>query len=313
MSTFDELPHDVLCVVLEFLDIHEQLQSRGLSTTFLAAIDENAALVPFMWSEAIGSDPRTRPLSATIGSVRADIFSARRVQAVASLFPKCVAPNLESLPRPERTIRMLLLGAPDVGRKTFIKAFPQAVEIQPHVHVIPFCFSSIGTVWFMVRCPPTQLEDGKNEICPMQPDTIAGADVAVIMFDALSRVSYKVVPSVFREIVRVCEIIPIALVANKIDHVDCKVKPRMITFHRKKNLQFYPVSAIAAVNVLSPFVWLTKRFYSDPNLELTGTPIVMGRVRPEEFEHLQSIETAKGYIEAVADASSFAIPFDDDD
>lgn len=90
-----------------------------------------------------------------------------------------------------------------------------------------------------------------------------------------SRLTYKSVPNWHRDLVRVCENIPIVLVrqpsvaakaasdecaagqrrltgvasrggaqvGNKIDVKERKVSARMITFHRKKNLQYYEVSA----------------------------------------------------------------------
>jgi GTP-binding nuclear protein Ran len=51
------------------------------------------------------------------------------------------------------------------------------------------------------------------------------------MFDVTSRATYKNVPIWHRDIVRVCENIPIVLVGNKVDVMDRKVKPKQITFH----------------------------------------------------------------------------------
>ncbi|MGH0175877.1 UNVERIFIED_CONTAM: hypothetical protein FKN15_071110 [Acipenser sinensis] len=63
------------------------------------------------------------------------------------------------------------------------------------------------------------------------------AQCAVIMFDVTSRVTYKNVPNWHRDLVRVCENIPIVLCGNKVDIKDRKVKAKSIVFHRKKNLQ----------------------------------------------------------------------------
>jgi uncharacterized metal-binding protein len=41
----------------------------------------------------------------------------------------------------------------------------------------------------------------------------------------------------------VCENIPIVLCGNKVEVKDRKVKAKQITFHRKKNLQYYEISA----------------------------------------------------------------------
>ena len=63
------------------------------------------------------------------------------------------------------------------------------------------------------------------------------------MFDVTGRVTYKSVPHWHKDLVRVCEGIPIVLVGNKVDCKDRKVRPKDITFHRKKNLQYYDISA----------------------------------------------------------------------
>ena len=66
---------------------------------------------------------------------------------------------------------------------------------------------------------------------------------AIIMFDVTSRITYKNVPNWHRDLTRVCENIPIVLVGNKVEIKDRKVKAKQITFHRKKNLQYYDISA----------------------------------------------------------------------
>ncbi len=57
------------------------------------------------------------------------------------------------------------------------------------------------------------------------------------MFDVTSRITYRNVPEWYKDIVRVCESIPIVLVGNKVDVKDRQVKARQIQFHRKRNLQ----------------------------------------------------------------------------
>lgn len=71
---------------------------------------------------------------------------------------------------------------------------------------------------------------------PPRPRSIQG-QCAIIMFDVTSRITYKNVPNWHRDLVRVCEAIPIVLVGNKVDVKERKVKAKQITFHRKKNLQ----------------------------------------------------------------------------
>jgi GTP-binding nuclear protein Ran len=71
------------------------------------------------------------------------------------------------------------------------------------------------------------------------------------MFDVTARVTYKNVANWHRDLIRVCENIPIVLVGNKVDVKDRKVKAKSITFHRKKNLQV-------------PFMFFTSCFVYRP-------------------------------------------------
>jgi len=92
------------------------------------------------------------------------------------------------------------------------------------------------------------------------------------MFDVTSRVTYKNVPNWHRDLVRVCEGIPIVLTGNKVDIKDRKVKAKSIVFHRKKNLQYYDISAKSNYNFEKPFLWLARKLIGDPNLELVQMP-----------------------------------------
>ena len=79
------------------------------------------------------------------------------------------------------------------------------------------------------------------------------------MFDVTSSVTYKNVPNWHRDLVRVCENIPIVLTGNKVDIKDRKVKAKSIVFHRKKNLQYYDISAKSNYNFEKPFLWLARK------------------------------------------------------
>lgn len=91
---------------------------------------------------------------------------------------------------------------------------------------------------------------------------------ALIMFDTTSRLSYKNVPYWYKDIVRICDNIPMVLLGNKIDDANRKVKPKMITFHRKKNLQYYDISAKSNYQIEKPFIYIMRKLTGDPNLQL---------------------------------------------
>src|SRR3954447_10948610 len=93
-----------------------------------------------------------------------------------------------------------------------------------------------------------------------------GGHSGIIMFDVCSRITYQNVPKWYKDLVRVCENIPIVLVGNKVDVKDRKVKAKQITFHRKKNLQYYDISAKFNYNFEKPFLWLARKLVGNQTL-----------------------------------------------
>ena len=89
------------------------------------------------------------------------------------------------------------------------------------------------------------------------------------MFDVTSRQTYKNVANWHRDVVRVCENIPLVLVGNKVDVMERSVKARQIVFHRRKNLQYYDISAKSNYNFEKPFLWLAKKLANDNTLAFT--------------------------------------------
>lgn len=84
--------------------------------------------------------------------------------------------------------------------------------------------------------------------------------------------TYKNVPTWHRDLVRVCEHIPIVLVGNKIDVKDRKVLPKHIRFHRKKNLAYFDISARSNYNFEKPFLSLLRAMTGHRELVLTEEP-----------------------------------------
>jgi GTP-binding nuclear protein Ran len=178
------------------------------------------------------------------------------------------------------------------------------------------------------------------------------------MFDVTARMTYKNVPNWHRDIVRVCETIPIVLCGNKVDFSepnriffvffsssfyplfsyifrfwlqvdvkDRKVKTKQINFHRKKNLQYYEISARSNYQFEKPFQashylhsslfclcgylkflyqWLAKKLVGDPNLFFVESPALA----PPEV----AIDEAmmKQYTQQLEEANQIALPDEDD-
>jgi GTP-binding nuclear protein Ran len=49
------------------------------------------------------------------------------------------------------------------------------------------------------------------------------------------------------------------LCGNKVDMKNRQVKAKMVTFHRKKNLQYYEISAKSNYNFEKPFLYLARK------------------------------------------------------
>ncbi|KAL6212122.1 hypothetical protein ACLB2K_017343 [Fragaria x ananassa] len=95
---------------------------------------------------------------------------------------------------------------------------------------------------------------------------------AIIMFDLTARLTYKNVPTWHRDLCRVCENIPIVLCGNKVDVKNRQVKAKQVTFHRKKNLQYYEISAKSNYNFEKPFLYLARKLAGNTELVFVESP-----------------------------------------
>lgn len=120
------------------------------------------------------------------------------------------------------------------------------------VEVHPLDFdTNLGRVQFQVWDTA-----GQEKLGGLRDAYYIEGQCAILMFDVTSRVTYKNIPSWYRDVFRVCDNIPMVLVGNKVDVKDRKVKAKAITFHRKKNLQ---------VGILSLFCNFCSIMMSLPN------------------------------------------------
>ena len=167
--------------------------------------------------------------------------------------------------------KLLLVGDGGVGKTTLVKRhltgeFEKKYIPTLGVEVHPLKFSTnCGDLVFNVWDTA-----GQEKFGGLRDGYYIQGQCAIIMFDVTSRITYKNVPNWHRDITRVCENIPIVLCGNKVDVNDRQVKARNITFHRKRNLQYYDLSARTNYNFHMPFKWLARRLTNQPNLEFTG-------------------------------------------
>ncbi|KAJ3330164.1 GTP-binding nuclear protein gsp1/Ran [Blyttiomyces sp. JEL0837] len=205
---------------------------------------------------------------------------------------------------PAATFKLVLVGDGGTGKTTFVKRhmtgeFEKKYVATLGVEVHPLTFSTnFGTICF-------------NTWDTVKKSSVVSVTVtsqcAIIMFDVTSRITYKNVPNWHRDLVRVCENIPIVLCGNKVDIKERKVKAKSITFHRKKNLQYYDISAKSNYNFEKPFLWLARKLVGNPQLEFVADPAL---APPEVAVDPALMAQYQAEIDAVANV---ALPDNDDD
>ena len=172
------------------------------------------------------------------------------------------------------------------------------------VHPLKF-FTNRGPIVFNVWDTA-----GQEKLSGLRDGYYIGGSCGIIMFDVTSRITYKNIPKWHRDLIRVCDNIPIVLVGNKVDVRDRKVKAKQITYHRRHNLQYFDVSAKSNYQFEKPFVWLARRLSGDANLALVEQPLLMNSEIQLDEEALQRIRREE---EDMAMYANQPLPENDDD
>lgn len=203
--------------------------------------------------------------------------------------------------------KLVLVGDGGVGKTTLVKRhltgeFEKKYIPTLGVEVHPLKFTTnCGVICFNVWDTA-----GQEKMGGLRDGYYIQGDCAIIMFDVTSRITYKNVPEWYKDIVRVCENIPIVLLGNKVDVKDRQVKARAIQFHRKRNLQYYDLSARTNYNFEKPFLWLAKRLCNNKDLQFVGE-----YVRAPDRDVVLTQDDINR-LQAEADAA-VNVPIDDDD
>ncbi|PKS10616.1 hypothetical protein jhhlp_002371 [Lomentospora prolificans] len=187
---------------------------------------------------------------------------------------KCIPTSRsDTMAQETPTFKLVLVGDGGTGKTTFVKRhltgeFEKKYMATLGVEVHPLGFTTnYGQIQFDVWDTA-----GQEKFGGLRDGYYINGQCGIIMFDVTSRITYKNVPNWHRDLVRVCENIPIVLCGNKVDVKERKVKAKTITFHRKKNLQYYDISAKSNYNFEKPFLWLARKLVGNPSLEFVAAP-----------------------------------------
>ncbi|PYH94757.1 ras-domain-containing protein [Aspergillus ellipticus CBS 707.79] len=205
------------------------------------------------------------------------------------------------------TFKLVLVGDGGTGKTTFVKRhltgeFEKKYIATLGVEVHPLAFhTNLGHIQFDVWDTA-----GQEKFGGLRDGYYINGQCGVIMFDVTSRITYKNVPNWHRDLVRVCEGIPIVLCGNKVDVKERKVKAKTITFHRKKNLQYYDISAKSNYNFEKPFLWLARKLVGNPQLDFVAAPALA----PPEVQ--VNPELMKQYEDEMNAATQMPLPDEED-
>merc|ERR1712134_58629 len=208
---------------------------------------------------------------------------------------------------PVAEFKLVLVGDGGVGKTTFVKRhttgeFEKQYNATIGVEVRPMPFhTNKGLIKFNVWDTA-----GQEKLGGLRDGYYIGGQCGIIMFDVTSRITYSNVPKWYKDLTRVCDVIPICLVGNKVDVKDRKVKAKQITFHRKKSLQYYDISAKSNYQFEKPFVWLLRKLTNETALNLVEAPLL----QPSEvnIDQNQLAEMNK----ELEEAANMELPEDDD-
>ncbi|KAF9200371.1 GTP-binding nuclear protein gsp1/Ran [Haplosporangium sp. Z 27] len=206
------------------------------------------------------------------------------------------------------TFKLVLVGDGGTGKTTFVKRhltgeFEKKYIATLGVEVHPLKFTTnFGEINFN-----TWDTAGQEKFGGLRDGYYINGQCGIIMFDLTSRITYKNVPNWHRDLVRVCENIPIVLCGNKVDIKERKVKPKAIDFHRKKSLQYYDISAKSNYNFEKPFLWLARKLSGHQDLEFVASPALA----PAEVQVDAALMAQ--YNDEMSNAAAMPLPEEDDD
>lgn len=186
--------------------------------------------------------------------------------------------------------KVVLVGDGATGKTTFVKRhltgeFEKAYNatVGCEVHPMPF-YTSAGEIKLMVWDTA-----GQEKLGCLRDGYYIGAHGGIIMFDVCARITYQNVSKWHKDLVRVCPDAHLVLVGNKVDVKERKVKAKQIVFHRKKNIQYYDISAKSNYQYEKPFLYLLRKMTNNPELVLEEQPALAPPETEMDQAHIEQL------------------------
>lgn len=285
-----------------------------VADTCTIPVEVDGASAPFLPIVVNAHDclPLSLVRCKTFGGLRSHVRTGRRALVFFSsgwrtviLFPT----NIEIMTDAQNipNFKLVLVGDGGTGKTTFVKRhltgeFEKKYIATLGVEVHPLQFhTNFGPIVFNVWDTA-----GQEKFGGLRDGYYIQGQCGIIMFDVTSRITYKNVPNWHRDLERVCENIPIVLCGNKVDVKERKVKTGAVTFHRKKNLQYFEISAKSNYNFEKPFLWLARKLVGNPALEFAAAPALA----PPEVQVDQQL--MEQYNKELETAAAAPLPDEDD-
>lgn len=209
------------------------------------------------------------------------------------------------------TFKLVLIGDGGVGKTTFVKRHNTGDFQKPY---IPTKGAEVTPIVFTTSRGPIRLTiwdtAGQEKFGNLRECYYIDSQCAIVMFDLTARETYRNVPKWHKDLIKICPNIPICLVGNKADVKDRKLKARQINFHRKRNLQYYDVSAKSNYQFEKPFLWLLKQLTGDNNLYFTSEVMVKAPEIVMDQNYIAQLQKNRIEADQLANAQ---LPDQDDD